>query len=219
MVRSLHFFRIGVELLHLIREKVMKALCWHGTSDVRVDNVPDPRIEDPCDAIVKITRSGICGSDLHLLNGYMPTMEKGDILGHEPMGIVVEVGRDQAVAEVRVRGVVVRARLVVDEQQRARIRAVKGDQGAGIRGGAGSQATLTDQDATAIREQIPEVQYVAAGTRGNSQLVYAENNWSTSWQGVQPDFFEINDTKRIARTAAKRIPRFTLTALGATGTA
>ena len=71
----------------------MKALCWHGTSDVRVDNVPDPRIEDPRDAIVKITRSGICGSDLHLLNGYMPTMEKGDILGHEPMGIVVEVGR------------------------------------------------------------------------------------------------------------------------------
>src|SRR4249919_1609885 len=62
----------------------------------------------------------------------------------------------------------------------------------GVRGGAGNNATLTDTDAAAIREQIPEVQYVAAGVRGNAQLVYAENNWSTSWQGVQPDFFEIN---------------------------
>lgn len=70
----------------------MKALCWHGTGDVRVDTVPDPKIEHPRDAIVKITSSGICGSDLHLLNGFMPTMESGDILGHEPMGIVVEVG-------------------------------------------------------------------------------------------------------------------------------
>ena len=65
----------------------------------------------------------------------------------------------------------------------------------GVRGGAGSQATLTDQDALAIREQIPEVQYVAAGTRGNAQLVYGENNWSANWQGVQPDFFEINGWK------------------------
>jgi threonine dehydrogenase-like Zn-dependent dehydrogenase len=70
----------------------MKALCWHGKSDVRVDNVPDPKIEDSRDAIVKITSSGICGSDLHLFNGFMPTMEAGDILGHEPMGEVVEVG-------------------------------------------------------------------------------------------------------------------------------
>ena len=70
----------------------MKALCWHGTGDVRVDTVPDPKIEDPRDAIVKITASGICGSDLHLLNGFMPTMKSGDVLGHEPMGDVVEVG-------------------------------------------------------------------------------------------------------------------------------
>jgi putative ABC transport system permease protein len=65
----------------------------------------------------------------------------------------------------------------------------------GVRGAGGSNATLTDQDAAAIREQIPEVQYVAAGVRGNAQLVYGENNWSTSWQGVQPDFFEINGWK------------------------
>jgi len=70
----------------------MKALCWHGHGDVRVDTVPDPKIEAPTDVIIKITSSGICGSDLHLLDGYMPTMESGDILGHESMGIVVEIG-------------------------------------------------------------------------------------------------------------------------------
>jgi threonine dehydrogenase-like Zn-dependent dehydrogenase len=70
----------------------MKALCWHGHGDVRVDTVPDPKIESPTDAIIKITATGICGSDLHLLDGYVPTMKSGDILGHEPMGEVVEVG-------------------------------------------------------------------------------------------------------------------------------
>jgi threonine dehydrogenase-like Zn-dependent dehydrogenase len=72
----------------------MRALCWHGKSDVRVDTVPDPTIEDPRDAIIKITSTCICGSDLHLYDGYMPTMEAGDILGHEPMGEVVEIGKD-----------------------------------------------------------------------------------------------------------------------------
>ncbi len=71
----------------------MKALVWHGKSDVRCDNVPDPIIEDPRDVIVQITSTAICGSDLHLFDGYMPAMEEGDILGHEPMGKVVEVGK------------------------------------------------------------------------------------------------------------------------------
>jgi threonine dehydrogenase-like Zn-dependent dehydrogenase len=71
----------------------MKALCWHGTEDVRVETVPDPQIQDSRDVIVRITATAICGSDLHLYDGFMPTMEKGDILGHEPMGEVVEVGR------------------------------------------------------------------------------------------------------------------------------
>ncbi len=71
----------------------MKALCWHGTSDVRIDNVPDPKIADPTDVIIRITSTAICGSDLHLYNGFMPTMQKGDVLGHEPMGVVVEVGK------------------------------------------------------------------------------------------------------------------------------
>jgi len=70
----------------------MKALCWHGAEDVRVDNVPDPTILNPRDAIIKITSTAICGSDLHIYDGYIPTMKSGDILGHEFMGEVVELG-------------------------------------------------------------------------------------------------------------------------------
>jgi threonine dehydrogenase-like Zn-dependent dehydrogenase len=70
----------------------MKALCWHGKNDVRIDRVPDPEILNARDAIIKITTTAICGSDLHLFDGYIPTMRSGDILGHEFMGEVVEVG-------------------------------------------------------------------------------------------------------------------------------
>jgi threonine dehydrogenase-like Zn-dependent dehydrogenase len=70
----------------------MKALRWYGKNDVRVETVPDPELKSPRDAIIKITSTAICGSDLHLYDGYNPTMKKGDILGHEPMGEVVEVG-------------------------------------------------------------------------------------------------------------------------------
>lgn len=72
----------------------MKAVCWHGVNDVRVDTVPDPKILNPRDAIIKVTRTAICGSDLHLYDGYIPTMESGDILGHEFMGEVVELGSE-----------------------------------------------------------------------------------------------------------------------------
>lgn len=72
----------------------MKALCWHGVGDVRVDTVEDPSILDPRDIIIQITATGICGSDLHLYDGITPTMEEGDVIGHEPMGIVVEVGSE-----------------------------------------------------------------------------------------------------------------------------
>jgi threonine dehydrogenase-like Zn-dependent dehydrogenase len=70
----------------------LRALCWHGTNDIRCDHVPDPEIEAPRDAIVKVTSTAICGSDLHLYDGLMPGMESGDIMGHEFMGEVVEVG-------------------------------------------------------------------------------------------------------------------------------
>jgi threonine dehydrogenase-like Zn-dependent dehydrogenase len=72
----------------------MKAVTWHGKRDVRVENVPDPTIEQSTDAIVRITSTAICGSDLHLYELFGPFMEEGDILGHEPMGIVEAVGPD-----------------------------------------------------------------------------------------------------------------------------
>jgi threonine dehydrogenase-like Zn-dependent dehydrogenase len=72
----------------------MKAVTWHGRRDVRVDTVPDPAISQPTDAIVRITSSGICGSDLHLYEVLAPFMNPGDVLGHEPMGIVEEVGSE-----------------------------------------------------------------------------------------------------------------------------
>ncbi|HYH56233.1 MAG TPA: alcohol dehydrogenase catalytic domain-containing protein, partial [Anseongella sp.] len=74
----------------------MKALCWNGVNDLVVEQVKDPRILNPQDAIVKVTLSSVCGSDLHLLNGYVPGMRKGDIIGHEFTGEVLETG-----AEVR----------------------------------------------------------------------------------------------------------------------
>jgi threonine dehydrogenase-like Zn-dependent dehydrogenase len=72
----------------------MRAVTWHGKRDVRVDTVPDPSIQHPTDAIVRITSTGICGSDLHLYEVLGPFMAEGDILGHEPMGIVEEVGAE-----------------------------------------------------------------------------------------------------------------------------
>src|SRR5690348_4988338 len=74
------------------RHATMRANCWYGKEDVRIDNVPDPRILNPRDCIVRITSTAICGSDVHLYDGYVPTMIAGDILGHEFMGEVVEVG-------------------------------------------------------------------------------------------------------------------------------
>ncbi|GGX07353.1 glutathione-dependent formaldehyde dehydrogenase [Streptomyces malachitofuscus] len=70
----------------------MRAVTWQGKRDVRVENVPDPRIEEPTDAVIRITSTGLCGSDLHLYEVLTPFMTPGDILGHEPMGIVEEVG-------------------------------------------------------------------------------------------------------------------------------
>jgi threonine dehydrogenase-like Zn-dependent dehydrogenase len=72
----------------------MKALCWHGKHDIRCDTVPDPTIQHPRDAIIKVTSCAICGSDLHIYDGVIPGMERGDVLGHETMGEVVEVGAE-----------------------------------------------------------------------------------------------------------------------------
>src|ERR1044072_7153346 len=74
-------------------EQDMKALCWEGKHDIRYEDVPDPRIEHERDAIIEVTSCAICGSDLHLYDGFVPGMEKGDVMGHEFMGQGVEVGR------------------------------------------------------------------------------------------------------------------------------
>lgn len=73
---------------------MMKAVTWHGKRDVRVESVPDPEIQQPTDAIIEVTSTNICGSDLHLYEVLGPFMNVGDILGHEPMGIVREVGSE-----------------------------------------------------------------------------------------------------------------------------
>jgi threonine dehydrogenase-like Zn-dependent dehydrogenase len=78
----------------------MRALRWHGKHDIRCDTVPDPEIEDGRDAILRVSTCAICGSDLHLFDGFMPTMESGDIMGHEFMGEVVEVGKDNKALKV-----------------------------------------------------------------------------------------------------------------------
>jgi threonine dehydrogenase-like Zn-dependent dehydrogenase len=75
-----------------MKEAAMRALVWHGKQDIRCDNVPDPKIEHPRDAVIRVTSCAICGSDLHLYDGFMPGMLHGDVLGHEFMGEVVEVG-------------------------------------------------------------------------------------------------------------------------------
>ena len=84
----------------------MKALAWHGKGDIRCDSVPDPRIEDPRDAIIKVTACAICGSDLHIYDGVIPSMKHGDVLGHETMGEVVEVGAGNRALKVGDRVVV-----------------------------------------------------------------------------------------------------------------
>src|SRR4026207_561375 len=72
----------------------MRAVCWEGREKIQVETVPDPVILNPRDAIIKVTTTAICGSDLHIYDGYIPTMQKGDVLGHEFMGEVVEVGKE-----------------------------------------------------------------------------------------------------------------------------
>src|SRR3712207_5076297 len=84
----------------------MKALVWHKPTDIRCEEVPDPRIEEPRDAIIRVTTCAICGSDLHLYNGYMPGTMNGGVVGHEFMGDVVEVGPDVTNRKVGARIVV-----------------------------------------------------------------------------------------------------------------
>ena len=104
----------------------MKALCWKGVGDIRYETVPDPKIEDGRDAIVQVTSCAICGSDLHLYDGFMPGMKHGDIMGHEFMGEVVEVGKNNKKLKVG-------DRVVVPFTHLRRVRAVQARQFFGLR--------------------------------------------------------------------------------------
>ena len=103
----------------------MRALTWHGKHDVRVDTVDDPEIVNPRDAIIRITATAICGSDLHLYDGYIPTMEKGDILGHDPH---LRVGRELLARPGEVDVVDVAARAVAHHRHEGRILVVRAQQ-------------------------------------------------------------------------------------------
>lgn len=91
---------------HLSPESFVKALTWHGKNDLRCETMPDPKIEHPRDAIIKVTACAICGSDLHIFDGVIPQMKRGDVLGHETMGEVVEVGSENKKLKVGDRVVV-----------------------------------------------------------------------------------------------------------------
>jgi threonine dehydrogenase-like Zn-dependent dehydrogenase len=88
------------------QELGMKALAWHGKGEIRCEEVPDPKIEHPRDAIIKVTACAICGSDLHIYGGIIPSMKKGDVLSHENMGEVVEVGSENTKLKIGDRVVV-----------------------------------------------------------------------------------------------------------------
>jgi threonine dehydrogenase-like Zn-dependent dehydrogenase len=84
----------------------MSALAWHGKGSMRCNTVPNPKIEHPRDAIIKVTACAICGSDLHIYDGVIPSIQNGDVLGHETMGEVVKVGADNKKLKVGDRVVV-----------------------------------------------------------------------------------------------------------------
>ena len=88
------FERLGLNASFCSWSILVKALAWHGKGDIRCEEVPDPKIEHPRDAVIKVTACAICGSDLHIYGGIMPQMKSGDVLGHENMGEVVEVGSE-----------------------------------------------------------------------------------------------------------------------------
>ena len=88
------------------RTPTMEALTWQGTRDVRIDEVPKPEVVNPHDAVIEVTATAICGSDLHLYHGRVPSMREGDVIGHEPMGEVIEVGEEVETLEVGDRVVV-----------------------------------------------------------------------------------------------------------------
>ena len=172
----------------------MKALTWHGKRDVRVDEVPDPTIEEPTDAIVKITSTAICGSDLHLYEVLGPYLSVGDILGHEPMGIVQEVG--SAVTDLAVGDRVVVPfniscgrcwmceRGLQSQCETTQVRAQH--KGAALFGFSSMYGSVPGGQAQYLR--VPQAQYgpIKVSPDGpDERYLFLSDILPTAWQGVQ----------------------------------
>ena len=172
----------------------MKALTWHGKRDVRVDEVPDPTIQEPTDAIVKITSTAICGSDLHLYEVLGPYLSVGDILGHEPMGIVQEVG--SAVTDLAVGDRVVVpfniscghcwmcTRGLQSQCETTQVRAQH--KGAALFGFSSMYGSVPGGQAQYLR--VPQAQYgpIKVGPDGpDERYLFLSDILPTAWQGVQ----------------------------------
>ena len=173
----------------------MKAVVWHGKRDVRVDTVPDPTIQHPLDAIVKITTTAICGSDLHLYEVLAPFMSEGDILGHEPMGIVEEVG--SAVTAIKPGDRVVIPFQIAcgqcwmctsDLQTQCETTQVKEhDKGAALFGYTKLYGQVPGGQAAYLR--VPQAQYthikVPESDASDDRFLYLSDVLPTAWQGVE----------------------------------
>ena len=172
----------------------MKALTWHGKRDVRVDEVPDPTISEPTDAIVKITSTAICGSDLHLYEVLGPYLSVGDILGHEPMGIVQEVG--SAVTDLAVGDRVVIpfniscghcwmcTRGLQSQCETTQVRAQ--NKGAALFGFSSMYGSVPGGQAQYLR--VPQAQYgpIKVDPDGpDERYLFLSDILPTAWQGVQ----------------------------------
>jgi threonine dehydrogenase-like Zn-dependent dehydrogenase len=188
----------------------MKALVWHGTTDIRCDSVPDPEIEDGRDAIIKVTSCAICGSDLHLYDHFMPGMKAGDILGHETMGEVVEVGTANDKLKVGDRIVVPftifcgaceqcrRGNFSVCEQtnrNKALADAAFGHSGAGLFGYSHITGGYAGGQAEYLRVPFADTTHIKVPTGiSDEKLLFLSDIFPTGWQAAVQCDIQPSDT-------------------------
>jgi threonine dehydrogenase-like Zn-dependent dehydrogenase len=190
----------------------MKALCWHGKKDIRCDDVPDPQIEHPRDAIVRVTSCAICGSDLHLFDGFVPGMKHGDILGHEFMGEVMEVGPENRKLKVGDRVVVpfticcgeceqcLRGNWSVCERtnrNKAMADKMFGHTTAGLFGYTHLTGGYAGGDAEYVRVPYADVAPVKVNGHPDEQVLFLGDILPTGWQAAVQCDIEPTDTVAI----------------------
>src|SRR6478735_2447788 len=172
----------------------MKALTWQGTRKVTVEDVPDPRLQHPTDAIVQITSTAICGSDLHLYEVFGPFLDRGDILGHEPMGIVVEVGAE-------VRNLSVGDRIVIPfniscgecfmcrrglQSQCETTQVTEYGSGAALFGYTKLYGQVPGGQAEYLRVPLADYNHIRVGTElPDDRYLFLSDILPTAWQGVE----------------------------------